>query len=262
MFKRLLLKWYLPFILFILMFPRANAYVSVSPIEIFLIMDRGTSWRGYLNVTSSERWVLEVKVSKMDYVNYGTKVELLKPSSSKWSCSGWIYIPLSRFELLPNSTFTLPFEVKVPEGVKPGDYHALILLEVGAKGAGGVVSVKFRIGALVAIRIPGKRATLCKAELISYNVSQESLRLTLRCLNEGNSLVRAKPIVLTYSKGVTLRITEGFWALVYPGYWYQFELEVPLSKLKGIKSLVAYFKLKDAFSGEESATNLIRISIG
>jgi len=242
--------------------PPCLSYVSVTPITVFLIMDPGSSWTGTLNLTSSEPFSIAVEVVRSDYVNYGSKVDFPKPGSLNWSCTEWLELPVKSFKVPPNSTFALPFKVTVPKGVRAGDYHGLILLEITrAEAAGGGVSVKFRIGTLIAIRVRGKKVLACEGGLVSSTKSDSSYEVVLRCVNKGNALVRVKPRLVASKGGEVIFTLTGVSALVYPGYWYDFKLSIPLDKISSAEKIIGYFEVEDVFDGEKRVTNFVSIPL-
>ena len=173
-----------------------------------------------------------------------------------------VELPVKSFKVPPNSTFALPFKVTVPKGVKAGDYHGLTLLEITrAEAAGGGVSVKFRIGTLIAIRVRGKKVLASEGGLVSSTKSDSSYEVVLRCVNKGNALVRVKPRLVASKGGEVIFTLTGVSALVYPGYWYDFKLSIPLDKISSAEKIIGYFEVEDVFDGEKRVTNFISIPL-
>lgn len=101
--------------------------------------------------------------------------------------SKWFVLRQTRYQLQAGKELAVPYELRVPAGVRPGGYYAVLFAETSATGEGNIKSKK-RVGIIFYITVTG--SLVHKASVASFAVPSIQMRppleTVLRMKNEGN----------------------------------------------------------------------------
>jgi hypothetical protein len=155
-----------------------------------------------------------------------------KSGSLERSCSQWIEVNPTEFEVPPSSNQEARFTVTAPESTF-GSYWAMLFFESQAdtvsQGAIGVL-MKARVGAAIYLTIPGTEVR--QVELAGFSYRRKGYRdheFKLQVKNTGNAYFRPKgKLEIKDSKGIVAATIETSDTVILPGM--QRDLILPLNK--------------------------------
>jgi hypothetical protein len=97
----------------------------------------------------------------------------LEPGHESYSCSRWLSIGQTDFELAPGENRAVVVTISVPHDVEPGGHYAALLFETVPAEAdqGTSVTISSRIASLFYLTIPGvtEADVVAKAEIVSLS---------------------------------------------------------------------------------------------
>lgn len=125
-----------------------------------LTMDRGQSLRDTVRIRNYSAGTLKLDLYATDAFNSESgAIDLLPGGKAPKDAGRWISLPMSKLTIAAGNFVDVPFTIKVPSGVSPGDHTAGIVtsyLGDGVDGKGTAVQVDRRLGTRVQVRVAGQ----------------------------------------------------------------------------------------------------------
>jgi hypothetical protein len=160
-----------------------------------------------IEVTNTGRAAVVLAASTAGYaLDLRGRARILQSSGT----ASWLSLRPARLVLPPRSTVPLTIAARRPPGARAGDHEALVLL-TSLPRAVGALSVRMRVGVVVAVRVPGRlvieldavalrraRAGLIELALANRGDVVEQIvpaRLSLVLWRHGRVLARLGPVV-------------------------------------------------------------------
>jgi hypothetical protein len=171
-------------------FAVATAVVSLSVAPARLSMAPGTTET--VQVTNTGKAGIVVGASTAGYaLDLRGRARIVQSGTSAL----WLSLRPGRLVLAPGGTASLTVAAHRPAGARPGDHDALVLLTT-LPHAAGALSVRMRVGVVVAVRVPGRLVE----QLVAIDLRRARPGvLELVLANRGNLVEQLPTPVLTIS---------------------------------------------------------------
>lgn len=184
--------------------PAAAFSLSIDPPHLNLDVSAGQSTSGIVRVENLGEENLKVEVFTEDWLYSPDGSKNFYPAgSTKLSCSKWIKLDPTSFELAPKSFKEVRYALKVPDGVSGGHYGVIFFKAGLGKGMleGQMVTLAGRIGTIV-YQSSGqiiKKGSIVNASITKDKKTNEQF-IALSFKNEGNVNLLAKGKIIILDK--------------------------------------------------------------
>ena len=121
------------------------------------------------------------------------------------SAQSWLTFRPSELAIAPGAQAVLEVAARVPQGARPGDHHALVLLATRPSRLGGV-GVRMRLGVRVAVRVPGKVVRRVVVQRLRVRRSGRSRSLDVTIANLGDVIETSGVTLVLSSRGRVERV--------------------------------------------------------
>jgi len=178
----------------IFMVPAFALSINIDPSNIKVVIKPGGSKSGEIMVRNTGSSSLKLKAYTEDWVYApdGSK-NFIKAGSSVYSCSNWITLDVSTFELSPKSEKKVSYTINAPKNTSGG--HVSVIFFEGLLQEKEGIAVSGRIGTIVYQDTEGDIKRNGEISNISILTSEEGkpIDIKISLLNKGNSYISAKP---------------------------------------------------------------------
>lgn len=181
------------FLLLISNFAYALA-LNVDPSHINMVVKPGETKSGEITVQNTGSSPVDIKVYTEDWVDApdGSKT-FMNAGSSVYSCSNWIKLSATKFQLDPMEENKLKFDLTAPKN-SSGGHVSVVFFEAAVNVKEGI-GVTGRIGTIVYQDTEGDilRTGEIKGFSVSGSLEGEPVTVTVNALNTGNTFISLKP---------------------------------------------------------------------
>jgi len=164
------------FLAFHLFPPSASAQggIKVWPARVELTIGRDETVAQVVSVENQSDAAIRMCVYVMDFrIGKENDFVFLEPGEESYSCSRWLSIGETDFELAPGENKAVAVTISVPQDVEPGGHYAALLFETvqPQPDQGFSVTINSRIASLFYLTIPGvtEADVVAKAEIVSLS---------------------------------------------------------------------------------------------
>lgn len=149
--------------------------MKVWPARVELTIDRGETAKTVVRVGNEGDKPIRVHVYAMDFcADKKHGLSLSEPGHESFSCSAWLDLDQTDFELAPGESKEVKVAISVPPEVEPGGHHAALLFETVSLKVETAFSVTIsaRIASLFYLTIPGvtDADVFASAEIVSLTM--------------------------------------------------------------------------------------------
>lgn len=221
------------FIAFTIFFSGLPSYaVEIEPMRLELVLPRGQTHTGSLNLVNHKTNPVEISLSPGEYryiFSSGTIFPKDPDKRNLLSCRGWITFSPDRFKLEAGESIKIEYKINVSDGAY-GEYVASILVDEERqispfeKDAFGEVRVKItpRISIPVYIAIKETEAMSAKVQEVKVNRDPESKMVTFTVVLLNTGTVHLRPtgniIIMNENSQVAAKLPTGKCLPIFPEY--------------------------------------------
>lgn len=135
----------------------AAAGVGVVPGRFQVEVEPGGVYENNVVVSNEGDAPIRVRSYAADRrIRRSGNVEYLEPGDARESPAVWLRADPVEFTLAPHQNREVAWKIEVPEDAIPGDYVGVLFFENSPEAVPGSMSVGSRVGATVAVRVPGE----------------------------------------------------------------------------------------------------------
>jgi len=156
--------------------PSASAQggIKVWPARVELTIGRDETVAQVVSVENQSDAAIRMRVYVMDFrIGKESEFAFLEPGEESYSCSRWLSIGETDFELASGENKAVAVTISVPQDVEPGGHYAALLFETvqPQPDQGFSVTISSRIASLFYLTIPGvtEADVVAKAEIVSLS---------------------------------------------------------------------------------------------
>lgn len=134
----------------------AQGSAAIDPPITERVVTPGETVRASIRVTNPERLTLDIRVYPQDWsFDPDGSLAFDPPGTLERSAASWIdYAPVE-FALEPGGVATVEYEVRVPSGIQPGSYWAVLFVEGRPQGeVRGGAGFRVRLGHVLFLDVP------------------------------------------------------------------------------------------------------------
>lgn len=176
----------------------AKVKMNLDPPRVELSMKPGQETGGEIsifNYNDNESMHVRAYVNDLVYLPDGSN-DFLPPGSTPWSCSEWIKIGPTEFDVGPGQEGTLRYVITVPDDATGGRYGVIFfemypsLSELRDRSG---ATVNLRLGSIVLVEVEGTefyRAALQGMDIKRSDADSGAYTISCTVLNDSNILVR------------------------------------------------------------------------
>lgn len=162
--------------------------INIDPSNVKLILKSGDSKEGSIQVTNNGSLPVKISAYTEDwvYASDGSKT-FMKPGSSVYSCSSWIKLDPSNFDMSPKETKNIGYKITAPKNIS-GGHVSVIFFEAQISSVEGI-AVSGRIGTIVYQDTEGdiRREVEFKDLLVTPSSEGTPIDIKISLVNKGNS---------------------------------------------------------------------------
>lgn len=180
--------------------------LTLTPPLIQVTIGPGESWSSSLKVVNNNPYDVTLYASVMDFASQGDSGQgkltpvIRREGETLNILAEWIEVSEEPFLVPKETSYEVPFTVRIPENVSPGGHYATILVgtqSLATTTNGPVISVSSLISSLLFVRIKGE--TIEKGYIQSflsehriYSQQKPEVKFALKFKNDGSVHLQPK----------------------------------------------------------------------